>query len=128
MSKIIKPLLNEDGTQVVRELQEGEYYYDTEDYKYIYWDLKSSNAKFAIYYAEEWRPEGGETYFYYHLQKEQTFETKMYNDDTDTYNLKFKNIFQTQAEAEDINNILKVVDNMKKYYEQKLKGAGDEKL
>ena len=42
--------------------------------------------------------------------------------------LKFENYFQTLQEATEVSNILKVIDNMKKYYEEKLKGGADETL
>lgn len=128
MSKIIKPLLNEDGTQVVRELQEGEYYYDTEDYKYIYWNLKSSNAKFAIYYAEEWRPEENEIYWYFSFDDNTAYSTN-YNPEfsgLDRQRILIGNFFESEEQAN--NNIIKVLDNMKKYYEEKLKGGADETL
>ena len=130
MSKIIKPKLNPDGSPVIDFVRFNDWYFSNIFDELLQWKIEhqSSDSKMPIYYAEEWRPKKSETYFYYHLQKERAFETKMYNDDTDTYNLKFENYFQTLQEATEVSNILKVIDNMKKYYEEKLKGGADETL
>ena len=93
MSKIIKPKLNPDGSPVIDFVRFNDWYFSNIFDELLQWKIEhqSSDSKMPIYYAEEWRPKKSETYFYYHLQKERAFETKMYNDDTDTYNLKFEN-------------------------------------
>lgn len=119
MSKIIKPKLNPNGSQVIDYAKKGDWYFI---YGYNFGEWSSANPsmdKVPIYYAEEWRPKKNEAYYYFHLQTEKPLSTIMYNDDVDTHNLKFGNYYQTLKEAENPENILKVLDNMKKYYQDK---------
>ena len=119
MDKIIKPLLNEDGTQVIRIVKKGDWYYlpYLKTYKECLVDSIVFTAE-PIYYEEKWEPKEGELYWFYNFHYENAIIYKR-NSYMDALNLVVGNCFQTKAEAEDINNILTVLDNMKAYYQKK---------
>ena len=118
MNKIIKPLLDENGQHIRRKLKEGDYYWDKDLNKYVYWHINTSVMDYFVYYEEKWKPKEGEFYWFYNFLYENAIEYKR-NSYTDALNLAVGNCFQTKAEAEDIDNILTVLDNMKAYYQKK---------
>lgn len=125
MSKIIKPKVNEKGEPVIDFVKKGDWYFTYGDTlrNFAEWiPANPSIDKVPIYYAEEWRPKVNENYWYCRLHSIGCLSTQympsVSNDDK--LRISAGNCFQTQAEAEDVNNILKVLDNMKKYYEGKL--------
>lgn len=122
---IIKPKVNPDGSQVIDFAKKGDWYFNT--YRFLEWSFAiSSIDKVPIYYAEEWRPKvENERYWNYsfHPLCSNISDSNLFlNSKADQSRILFGNCFQTQAEAEDVNNILKVLRNMEKYYEDKLKG------
>ena len=121
MTKIIKPLVNADGTQVVRKLQKGDWHLTSGTNHYTEWTNEESYSIFAIYYAEEWKPKEGGFYWFYCFSFSKPVCTVFNSSNIydDTKRLSLGNCFKTKAEAEDVNNILTVLDNMKKYYQDK---------
>jgi len=119
MDKIIKPLLNEDGTQVIRKIKNGEWYFNND--RFLEWcnSIDDSTLKYPIYYAEEWMPEENENYWYYSFDDYTNYTTKYQPNcsKSDRRRISIGNVFKTQEEAMDIKNILKIFDNMKKYYQ-----------
>ncbi len=124
MNKIIKPLLDENGQHIRRKLKEGEYYWDKDLNKFIYWNMNASAMEYFVYYEEQWKPKQNEYYWFYNFLYENAIEYKR-NSYTDATNLAVGNCFQTKEEAENITNILKVLDNMKEYYQKKQEGKND---
>lgn len=118
MEKIIKPLLDENGQHIRRRLKEGDWYWEIAMKIFRIWDLNTSANEYFIYYEEKWKPKEGEFYWFYNFLYENAIEYKR-NSYTDALNLRLGNCFQTKEEAENITNILKVLDNMKKYYQDK---------
>ena len=118
MSKIIKPLLNEDGTQVKRALKKGEWYYSIVHCDYAQWYKDTCEFQYLVYYEEKWKPKENEFYWFYNFLIEKAINYKR-NTYTDVLSVEVGNCFQTEEEAEDINNILTVLDNMKAYYQKK---------
>ena len=117
MGKIIKPLLNEDGTQVVSFAKAGDWY--VEGHTYYLWEGFPSEELMPIYYEEKWKPADEELYCYYHFNCDLITMGHNCGSTMDIFNIKIGNCFKTHAEAKDINNILKILDNMKKYYQDK---------
>lgn len=118
MNKIIKPLLDENGQHIRRKLKEGDYYWGTGSKTFIRYNLGTSELEHFVYYEEKWKPKENEFYWFYNflIEKANIYKRNTY---TDVLNLAVGNCFKTKAEAEDINNILTVLDNMKAYYQKK---------
>lgn len=123
MTKIIKPKLNPDGTQVIDFAKAGDWY--VEGYQYYLWEGFRSEELMPIYYEEKWKPKEDEFYWFYCFSFSNPVCTVFNSSNIydDTKRLSLDNCFQTKEEAEDINNILKVLDNMKKYYQEKQEEA-----
>ena len=125
MTKIIKPLLNADGTQVQRLPQKEDWYYIYSIGEFRKCDSIYCNIVVPIYYEEKWKPKENEFYWFYCFSFSNPVCTVFNSSNIydDTKRLSLGNCFQTKEEAEDINNILKVLDNMKKYYQDKQQEA-----
>ena len=115
MDKIIKPLLDENGQHIRRKLKEGDYYWAEGLKTFIQYKFWTSELEHFVYYEEKWKPKENEFYWFYNFLYENAIEYKR-NSYTDALNLAVGNCFQTKEEAEDITNILTVLNNMKKYY------------
>lgn len=118
MNKIIKPLLDENGQHIRRKLKEGDYYWGTGSKTFIQYNFGTSELEHFVYYEEKWKPKENEFYWFYNflIEKANIYKRNTY---TDVLSVEVGNCFQTKAEAEDINNILTVLDNMKAYYQKK---------
>ena len=121
MTKIIKPLLDENGCHIKRPIKVGEYYYSLLEDDYVLCKTKGRTLNYHIYYEEKWKPKEDEFYWFYCFSFSNPVCTVFNSSNIydDTKRLSLGNCFQTKEEAEDINNILKVLDNMKKYYQDK---------
>lgn len=119
MSKIIKPLLNADGTQVRRPIKVGEYYYSFSWDEYEQCKESMEGAVYPIYYAEQWYPYENEKYYYYNLHLSEAIRTfYSENDLFHKMNIKIGNCFRTKEEAEQAD-IQQILDNLKEYYKNK---------
>jgi len=122
MSKIIKPLLNADGTQVKRKLVKGDWYYMESIDKYEEWVWEEvSSITTCIYYAEEWKPKQGEYYCFIRYWNNGEVTVSRYSpnvDSVDKLNAEIGNGFRTKEEAEQAD-IQQILDNLKEYYKNK---------
>lgn len=130
MSKIIKPKLNPDGSPVIDFVRFNDWYFSNISDELSQWKIEhqSSDSQMPIYYAEEWRPKENEIYWYFSFDDNTAYSTN-YNPEfsgLDRQRILIGNFFESEEQAN--NNIIKVLDNMKKYYEEKLKGGADETL
>jgi len=120
MSKLIKPLLNEDGTQVKRKLVKGDWYYMESIDKYEEWVWEEvSLINTCIYYAKDWKEKEGEEYHYFNVMQNRVYST--YYDSryfTDRLNIETGNCFRTKEEAEQAD-IQQILENLKQYYKNK---------
>jgi len=120
MSKIIKPLLNEDGTQVKRKLVKGDWYYLDAIDKYEEWVWEEVSPKnICIYYAEKWKPKENDKYYYYNVYFGEAISTYYVEDSLfHQINIETGNCFRTREEAEQAD-IQVILDNLKQYYKNK---------
>jgi len=124
MSKIIKPLLNADGTQVKRKLQKGEWYFRLLDDAYVECSTPEIfSSIYPIYYAEDWKLKENEMYYYYNFHFCEVISTYHTNNLFDKTNIATDNCFRTREEAEQAD-IQTILDNLKTYYKKKNKEAG----
>jgi len=120
MSKLIKPLLNDDGTQVRRKLLKGDWYYMESIDKYEEWVSEEvSSITTCIYYAEDWKPKEDELYYYYSIHHCEPI-LSWYNENILKHkiNIAINNCFRTKQEAEQAD-IQQILDNLKEYYKNK---------
>ena len=127
MSKIIKPLLDENGQHIRRELKEGDYYWGSGSETFIRYNLGTSELEHFVYYEEKWKPKENEIYWYYCFTNYRPIATyfNSYRTYKDKERVEIGNCFKTSKEAGDINNILKVLDNMKEYYQKQREVKND---
>ncbi len=119
MSKIIKPLLNEDGTQVKRKLQKGEWFFRLIDNAYVECSTPEIFVSiYPIYYAEDWKPKEDERYYYYNIHFCYEISTYCTNNLFDKMNIETGNCFRTEEEAEQAD-IQQILENLKQYYKNK---------
>jgi hypothetical protein len=123
MSKIIKPLLNEDGTQVKRPIVVGEYYHSLLCDDYLQWKTKETTVSYLIYYAEDWKPKENEMYYYFNFLHNFVGTNYYCSFTSDQIYIEIGNCFRTREEAEQAD-IQTILDNLKTYYKKKNKEAG----
>lgn len=120
MSKLIKPLLDENGMQVRRRLSKGDWFYIESLDKYECWTLNGiSLMNTCIYYAEKWKPYENDKYYYYNVYFCEAIST-YYGEDSlfHQINIEIGNCFRTKEEAEQAD-IQQILENLKMYYKNK---------
>ena len=120
MSKIIKPLLNEDGTQVKRPIEVGEYYYSLLYDDYAQCETEREGIVYLIYCEEKWKPKEHEMYYFFDLYYCEINIRNYCNLPVDNMNIEIGNYFRTKEEAEQAD-IQVILDNLKEYYKNKNK-------
>lgn len=123
MKKIIKPKVDKDGAPIIDFLSYGDYAFTGfKDNPYYMWESKfPNNQPVPIYYEENLTPKVGERYYACNIYGGAVIKCINENDAGDLKYFKFDNCFSTEEEANDVKNILKVLKNMEKYYENKIK-------
>jgi hypothetical protein len=119
MSKIIKPLLNADGTQVKRKLVKGDWYYSFALDNFSQWYQDGSAFEYLVYCEDKWKPKENEMYYYCSFHHCGVVSTYYSNDYLfHRTNIVIGNCFRTRKAAEQAD-IQVILENLKQYYKNK---------